>query len=187
MKFLIVGLGNIGEEYVNTRHNIGFKVLDHLADESGTFFSTQKLGDLASIKHKGRNLVLLKPSTYMNLSGKAVSYWMQKEKIPLERMLIVTDDLALPFGSLRLRTKGSNGGHNGLKHINETLQTQKYTRLRFGIGKEFKPGEQVNYVLSEWSEEENKALPERIKMASEIVKAFASLPVAQVMSQYNNK
>jgi PTH1 family peptidyl-tRNA hydrolase len=187
VKFLIVGLGNIGEEYANTRHNIGFKVLDHLADESGTFFSSNKLASTASIKHKGRNLILIKPSTYMNLSGKAVSYWMQKEKIPLERLLIITDDLALPFGSLRLRTKGSDGGHNGLKSINESLQSHKYARLRFGIGKEFRPGEQVNYVLSEWSAEENSILKDRIETASEITKAFACLPVAQVMSQYNNK
>lgn len=187
MKYLIVGLGNIGDEYLNTRHNIGFKVLDHLADESSIFFSDERYGAIAKIKHKGRILILLKPSTYMNLSGKAVNYWLEKEKIPLDRMLIITDDLALPYGKQRLRTKGSDGGHNGLKHINETLNTQKYARLRFGIGKEFKPGEQVNYVLSEWSDEEKQILEERIKIAADTAKAFVSIPVGQVMSAYNNK
>lgn len=185
MKFLIVGLGNIGEEYLQTRHNIGFKVLDRLADESGIFFSNDRLGAIANAKHKGRQLLLLKPSTYMNLSGKAVSYWLQKEKIPISRLLVITDDLAIPFGTQRLRTKGSDGGHNGLKDINRTLQTQEYARLRFGIGKDFAPGEQVNYVLSAWGDEERKTLDERIAIAVETIKAFVSLPVSQVMSHYN--
>lgn len=187
MKYLIVGLGNIGDEYLHTRHNIGFKVLDFLAKDSGTSFSDQRLGAITQLKHRGRKLILLKPSTYMNLSGKAVQYWMQKEKIPLERLLIITDDLALPFGTQRLRQKGSDGGHNGLKDINATLQTEKYARLRFGIGKEFRPGEQVNYVLSEWGPEENDLLNERIQIAGETAKAFALNPIGRVMSDFNGR
>ena len=147
MKYLIVGLGNIGPEYQNTRHNIGFKVLDAFAKASNTVFEDMRYGAVATVKLKGRTLILLKPNTYMNLSGKAVSYWMQKEKIELSNLFVVVDDLALPFGTIRLRSKGSDGGHNGLKSINQLLGTQDYTRLRFGIGNEFPKGKQVDYVL----------------------------------------
>lgn len=185
MKYLIVGLGNIGPEYVNTRHNIGFKVLDALAGESGTFFSSKRYGDLAEIKHKGRTILLLKPSTFMNLSGKAVHYWLQKEKIPLDRLLIVTDDLALPFGKLRLRAKGSDGGHNGLKSINQLLGTTEYPRLRFGIGDDFGRGQQVNYVLSPWSEEQYITLPTRIGLAAKCILSFCTVGIAQSMTEFN--
>ena len=159
MKYLIVGLGNIGPEYQNTRHNIGFKVLDAFAKASNTVFEDMRYGAVATVKLKGRTLILLKPNTYMNLSGKAVSYWMQKEKIELSNLFVVVDDLALPFGTIRLRGKGSDGGHNGLKSINQLLGTQDYTRLRFGIGNEFPKGKQVDYVLGEWSSEEEERFP----------------------------
>lgn len=187
MKYLIVGLGNIGPEYENTRHNIGFKVLDYLSGESGTFFSSARYGDIAELKYRGRTLILLKPSTYMNLSGKAVQYWMQKEKIPLERLLIITDDLSLPFGKLRLRVKGSDGGHNGLKSINELLGTQNYPRLRFGIGDGFGRGQQVNYVLSAWSEDEEVQLEERVALASACVRSFCTIGIAQSMTDFNGR
>mgnify|MGYP001108982763 CR=1 FL=1 len=185
MKYLIVGLGNIGPEYENTRHNIGFKVLDALARESGTFFLSKRYGDLASVKHKGRTILLLKPSTFMNLSGKAVHYWLQKEKIPLDRLLIVTDDLALPFGKLRLRGKGSDGGHNGLKSINQLLGTSEYPRLRFGIGDDFGRGQQVQYVLSPWNEEQSITLDKRIKLASQCILSFTTIGIAQSMTEFN--
>src|SRR5690606_951060 len=157
-KFLIVGLGNPGAEYVNTRHNIGFKVIDFLANENQVDFQTVKLGSVAEVKIKGRTLILLKPNTYMNLSGKAVKYWLEKEKIPLENLLIITDDLNLSFGTIRLKAKGSDGGHNGLKSIQALLQTTNYARFRFGISDEFKKGQQVDYVLGEWTEEEKNHL-----------------------------
>ena len=153
MKYLIVGLGNIGAEYAETRHNIGFNVLDALAEASNTVFTTQRYGDVAEAKYKGRTLVLLKPSTYMNLSGKAVRYWMDAGKIPPENLLVVSDDIALPFGTLRLRPKGSAGGHNGLKNISELLGTEEYARMRFGVGGDFPKGHQVEYVLGEWTDE----------------------------------
>jgi peptidyl-tRNA hydrolase, PTH1 family len=187
MKYLIAGLGNIGSEYADTRHNIGFKVLDFLAEESGIFFSPDRYGDITTLKHKGRTFILLKPSTYMNLSGKAVSYWLQKEKIEPDNLLVVTDDLALPFGKIRIRAKGSDGGHNGLKSINEILATQQYARLRFGIGDEFQKGQQVNYVLSPWSESEVKLMPERLKVAGEAVIAFGLAGLVNTMNAYNNK
>ena len=187
MKYLIVGLGNIGAEYENTRHNIGFKTLDALTRASNVVFSPNRLGDTAEVKHKGRKLILLKPSTYMNLSGKAVAYWMQAEKIPLERVLIVTDDLALPFGALRLKGKGSDGGHNGLKSINEVLGSQNYARLRFGVGNEFAKGKQVDYVLGEWNEEENDKLEERLDKCCQIIKAFTVNTLGRVMSDFNGK
>ena len=161
MKYLIVGLGNIGAEYADTRHNIGFKVLDCLAEQSNIAFTTGRYGATAELRHKGRTLVLLKPSTYMNLSGKAVRYWMETEKIAPENLLVVVDDIALPFGTLRMRQKGSAGGHNGLKNITELLGTEEYTRIRFGIGGDFARGQQVDYVLGSWSDEERKALPIR--------------------------
>ena len=187
MKFLIAGLGNIGDEYANTRHNIGFLVLDALAGASNTFFKTDRLASVAEIKFKGRIFVLIKPSTYMNLSGKAVNYWLQAEKIPAENLLVVTDDIALPFGKLRMKGKGSDGGHNGLKSIQETLGTTEYPRLRFGIGSEFSKGSQVNYVLGEWTAEERKTLPDRITLACDMIKSFGTIGLQLTMTNYNNK
>ena len=187
MKYLVVGLGNPGKEYENTRHNIGFKVLDCLAKQFNTFFVSDKLGEVAEIKHKGRTLVLLKPSTFMNLSGKAVNYWMQKEKIHIQSLLIVTDDLALSFGTLRLRGKGSDGGHNGLKSVAYTLNSTEYARLKFGIGNDFNKGQQVNYVLNEWSAEETVTLNDRIEVACEIITSFVSIGLNRTMSAFNNK
>lgn len=187
MKYLIVGLGNPGEKYENTRHNIGFKVVESFAEEREGKFETIKLGDVATVKWKGRTVVLLKPNTYMNLSGKAVNYYLQQEKIPLENLLVITDDLALPFGKLRMKGKGSDGGHNGLKDIQEKLNTQAYARLRFGVGADFHKGQQVDYVLGEWSEEENKTLKERIQTATEFIKGFTTIGLNQTMSKYNNK
>ena len=187
MKFLIAGLGNIGDEYANTRHNIGFLVVDALAKASTTIFKTDRLASVAEIKFKGRTFVLIKPSTYMNLSGKAINYWMQAEKIPVENLLVVTDDIALPFGKLRMKGKGSDGGHNGLKSIQETLGTVDYARLRFGIGSEFSKGKQVDYVLGEWSKEEQAQLPERINVAYEMIKAFGTIGLQLTMTNFNNK
>ena len=186
-KFLIVGLGNIGEKYINTRHNIGFKILDHLVKNEDISFETLKLGDVATLKIKGRTLILLKPSTYMNLSGKAIKYWLEKEKIPLENLLVITDDLNLPFGSIRLKTKGSDGGHNGLKDTQDKLQTTKYNRFRFGISNIFSKGRQVDYVLGEWSEDENSKLDERLKISAELIKSFALAGVNNTMNQFNGK
>jgi PTH1 family peptidyl-tRNA hydrolase len=186
-KYLIAGLGNIGEEYADTRHNIGFRVLDELAKKEGLSFHTDRLAAIAEYKFKGRIFVLIKPSTFMNLSGKAINYWMQAEKISLENTLIITDDLALPFGSLRLKTKGSDGGHNGLKSIQETLNNTEYSRLRFGIGSEFSKGKQVDYVLGVWTEEEKKALAPRIDMAVEIIKSFGTIGPQRTMTAFNNK
>ncbi|WP_400075314.1 aminoacyl-tRNA hydrolase [Winogradskyella sp. R77965] len=186
-KFLIVGLGNIGEKYANTRHNIGFKIVDYLAHTEDAAFETQKLGDMAIVKIKGRSLILLKPSTYMNLSGKAIKYWLEKEKVPLENLLVVTDDLNLPFGALRLKTKGSDGGHNGLKDTQDKLQTTKYNRFRFGISDEFSKGRQVDYVLGEWSEDENYKLDERLKTSAALIKSFALAGVNNTMNQFNGK
>ncbi|MUU79382.1 aminoacyl-tRNA hydrolase [Winogradskyella endarachnes] len=186
-KFLIVGLGNIGDKYTNTRHNIGFKILDFLADENSITFETAKLGDIATLKIKGRTLILLKPSTFMNLSGKAIKYWLEKEKIPQENLLVVTDDLNLPFGALRLKTKGSDGGHNGLKDTQNKLQTTKYNRFRFGISNEFSKGRQVDYVLGEWNAEENAKLKERLLKSAELVKSFALAGINNTMNQFNGK
>ena len=186
-KFLVVGLGNIGDKYHNTRHNIGFKILDYLAKKEEATFETVKLGDVTTIKVKGRTLILLKPSTYMNLSGKAVKYWLEKEKIPLSNLLVITDDLNLPFGTLRLKTKGSDGGHNGLKDIQDKLQTTKYNRFRFGISDAFSKGRQVDYVLGEWNEEENSKLDERLETSAELVKSFALAGVNNTMNQFNGK
>ena len=187
MKYLIAGLGNIGPEYHNTRHNIGFSVLDEMMKEEEASFESARYGDVARVKVKGRTLLLLKPSTFMNLSGKAVNYWMQKEKIQPENLLVITDDLALPFGKLRLRAKGSDGGHNGLKNINQVLGRMDYARLRFGIGNNFGQGRQVNYVLDKWEPEETEALKERIPLVVEMIKAFATIGVNRTMSAYNNK
>jgi PTH1 family peptidyl-tRNA hydrolase len=186
-KFLIVGLGNIGAEYVNTRHNIGFKIVDFLAKKEGITFETVKLGALAEYKFKGQTFLLLKPNTFMNLSGKAVKYWMEKENIPLENILIITDDLNLSFGTIRIRKKGSDGGHNGLKSIHSLLNTTDYTRFRFGISDEFKKGKQVDYVLGDWDEDEKTALPERLELASEIIKSFGTAGIENTMTAFNGK
>lgn len=186
-KFLIVGLGNIGAEYVNTRHNIGFKAVDFMADEAGVAFETVKLGAMAEIKVKGRSLLLLKPNTYMNLSGKAVQFWMEKEKIAKENVLIITDDLNLAFGTLRIKAKGSDGGHNGLKNIQQVLNSSEYPRLRFGISDAFKKGQQVDYVLGEWTAEETTALKERLQTVSAAVKEFALAGLNNAMNNYNGK
>lgn len=186
-KFLIVGLGNIGAEYVNTRHNIGFKILDFLAQKEDLSFQTVKLGSLAEYKYKGRTFLLLKPNTYMNLSGKAVQYWMEKENIPRENLLVITDDLNLSFGSIRIKPKGSDGGHNGLKNINFVLNSQEYCRFRFGISDEFKKGKQIDYVLGNWNEEEKAKLPERLETASEIIKSFGTSGLENTMTTYNGK
>ena len=186
-KYLVVGLGNIGEKYTETRHNIGFKIVDHLAATENVTFESQKLGDLCSFKLKGRMVILLKPSTYMNLSGKSLIYWMTKEKIPLENLLVVTDDLNLAFGTLRLKTKGSNGGHNGLKDIQDKLNTIQYNRFRFGISDAFQKGRQVDYVLGEWSEEELKQLPERLDTSINLIKSFVLAGVNNTMNQFNGK
>jgi PTH1 family peptidyl-tRNA hydrolase len=186
-KFLIVGLGNIGSEYVNTRHNIGFKVLDYFANQESISFQTQKLGDVAEYKIKGRTAILLKPNTFMNLSGKAVKYWMEKENIEKENLLIITDDLNLSFGSIRIKTKGSDGGHNGLKNIQLLLNSAEYPRFRFGISDAFKKGKQVDYVLGEWSTEEKEALKERLSISSEIIKSFVLAGLNTTMNAYNGK
>ena len=186
-KFLIVGLGNIGEKYEETRHNIGFKVLDQLAAEENISFETVKLGDRAEFKWKGRTFILIKPSTFMNLSGKAVNYWMQKEKVPIENVLIVTDDLNLSFGTLRIKTKGSDGGHNGLKDIQAQLNTSNYPRFRFGISDEFSKGNQIDYVLGEWEEEEQKKLPERLKKSADAIRSFGMAGVNNTMNNFNGK
>ena len=185
MKYLIVGLGNIGPEYHNTRHNIGFDVLDSLAAEKDFSFKTEKLGDIAKYKFRGRTAVLLKPSTFMNLSGKAVRYWMDKEKIPVDKVLIIVDDLALPLGKLRLRPKGSDAGHNGLKSIAEMLNTTKYPRLKFGIGDDFPRGQQVQFVLGKWSNEEKTLLLEPINKAKEFIHSFMAIGIARTMSSLN--
>ena len=186
-KFLIVGLGNIGSEYANTRHNIGFKILDYIANQEGISFQTVKLGEVAELKIKGRTLLLLKPNTYMNLSGKAVKYWLEKENIEKENMLVITDDLNLAFGTIRIKTKGSDGGHNGLKNIQLLLNSTEYPRFRFGISDAFKKGQQVNYVLGEWDTEEKEKLKERLEISSEIVKSFALAGLSNTMNIYNGK
>ena len=186
-KFLIVGLGNIGSEYANTRHNIGFKVLDYIANQEGISFQTQKLGDVAELKIKGRTLLLLKPNTYMNLSGKAVKYWLEKEKIEKENLLVITDDLNLAFGTIRIKTKGTDGGHNGLKNIQLLLNSSEYPRFRFGISDAFKKGKQVDYVLGEWDAAEKEQLKERLALSAEIVKSFALAGLNNTMNTFNGK
>ncbi|WP_321996701.1 aminoacyl-tRNA hydrolase [Draconibacterium orientale] len=187
MKYLIAGLGNIGQEYKNTRHNIGFQILDALAEASNISFNDNRYGFVAEYKFKGRTFILLKPTTYMNLSGRAVNYWLQKEKIDIKNMLVLVDDLALPFGTLRVRAKGGAGGHNGLENINQVLGRNDYARLRFGIGDDFHKGHQVNYVLGEWSKEEQKELPFKIDDSIEIIKSFGTLGVERTMNFHNKK
>ena len=186
-KFLIVGLGNIGSEYANTRHNIGFKILDYVANAEGISFQPQKLGDVAELKIKGRTLLLLKPNTYMNLSGKAVNYWLEKEKIEKENLLVITDDLNLAFGTIRIKTKGTDGGHNGLKNIQLLLNSSEYPRFRFGISDAFKKGKQVDYVLGEWDETEKEQLKERLALSTEIIKSFALAGLNTTMNTFNGK
>jgi len=187
LKYLITGLGNIGDEYADTRHNIGFKVLDALAGASNVVFSDKRYGFVTEFKFKSRIFVLLKPSTYVNLSGNAVNYWLKKEKIPLDKLLVVTDDIALPFGTIRLRPKGGDGGHNGLFHINQILGTEKYARLRLGIGSDFQIGGQVDYVLGQWMPEETEKLPEITEKAGQIIKSFGTIGLQYTMNQFNKK
>lgn len=187
MNHLIVGLGNIGNEYAYTRHNIGFRVLDALAKASNLVFEDKRYGFVTTLKVKNQTLILLKPSTYMNLSGNAVRYWMNEKKIPLENLLVVVDDLALPFGSLRLKPGGSEAGHNGLKHISSVLGTQQYARLRFGIGNDFPRGGQIDYVLGEFGEADLEKMDERLELAGEMVKTFALSGIQFTMNHYNNK
>ena len=184
-KYLIVGLGNTGADYVNTRHNIGFKALNHFANTHNIEFENRKLGALANYKLKGRTFLFLKPNTFMNLSGKAIKYWLDKEKIPMANLLVVTDDLNLSFGTLRLKTKGSDGGHNGLKDIQDKLNTTQYSRLRFGISDEFSKGRQVDYVLSAWSDEESSKLDERLNRVSQSLISFGMSGINETMNQFN--
>jgi peptidyl-tRNA hydrolase, PTH1 family len=187
MKYLIVGLGNIGSEYEHTRHNIGFDTLDAFAEASNAVFETRRYGDVAECRLRGRQLVLLKPSTFMNLSGQAVRYWLQQENVPIENLLVVVDDLSLPVGALRLKPSGSDGGHNGLKNIQELIGTQQYARLRFGIGNDFPRGAQVDYVLGRFSEEQRTALAPRFEQAVEMIRTFCLAGIQTAMNQYNNK
>lgn len=185
MKYLIVGLGNIGEEYKDTRHNIGFTVLDAMAMASNTSFTDKRYGAVCEIKYKGRTLILLKPSTFMNLSGNAVDYWLKKEKVALENMLVIVDDLAIPLGSIRMRPKGSAGGHNGLAHISSILSTDEYPRIRVGIGNGFHKGSQVDFVLGTWSKEEKKFMEERINIVIDMIKSFAFAGLELTMTSFN--
>ncbi|MDC1261147.1 aminoacyl-tRNA hydrolase [Polaribacter sp.] len=186
-KYLIVGLGNVGDTYTNTRHNIGFKILDEVAQEHKATFETLKLGDVANFRWKGRTFVLLKPSTFMNLSGKAVKYWMQQENISLENILVVTDDVHIDFGSIRLKAKGSAGGHNGLKDIQEKLNTQEYARFRFGVGGNYSKGRQADFVLGQWSKEETSLLIERIPIAAKVITSFGTGGLNNTMNTFNGK
>lgn len=187
MKYLIVGLGNPGSKYADTRHNIGFDVLDALIKDSESSFETERYADRAEIKFKGRKLVLIKPNTFMNLSGKAVHFWLQKEKIPMSKLLVISDDLALPFGTLRLKGKGSAGGHNGLKDIEAVLKTGIYSRLRFGIGSDYARGKQADFVLGPWSLEEQNDLSERIIQSTKFVLSFVTMGLNMTMSALNGK
>jgi PTH1 family peptidyl-tRNA hydrolase len=187
MKYLVVGLGNIGAEYENTRHNIGFKILDALAKASSIFFESNRYASTATMKFKGRTFILVKPTTFMNLSGKAVNYYMQAEKIKAENVLIVTDDIALPFGTLRMKGKGSDGGHNGLKDIIRVIGHTNFPRLRFGVGSDFVQGKQVNHVLGEFAPEEQVHLDERIEKATQAIKAYGTIGLNRTMSDFNGK
>lgn len=187
MKYLIVGLGNIGDEYENTRHNIGFWILDALARASNISFSDMRYGAVAEMKHAGRTFILLKPNTFMNLSGRAVQYWMQKEKIELDKVLIVVDDLALPLGRVRMRYKGGDAGHNGLKSIHQILGSQDYVRLRFGIGSDFPRGYQVEHVLGKWTADEEAVIHSKMELCIEMIKSFATIGAERTMTQYNRQ
>ena len=187
MKYLIVGLGNIGDEYRNTRHNIGFKILDAFAEASNISFSTERYGDIARVRVKNKQLILLKPSTYMNLSGNAVRYWKDKENIAVDHILVLADDIAIPFGAIRLKGRGSDAGHNGLKNIAQMLGTDAYPRLRFGIGNDFPRGCQVDYVLGNFTLDERQKLPIRIDVAIDAMKTFCLAGLNNAMNTYNNK
>jgi PTH1 family peptidyl-tRNA hydrolase len=187
VKYLIVGLGNIGEEYSKTRHNVGFQLIDYLIKNSVLQFKVERYALVTQLKYKGRILVLCKPTTYMNLSGKAVNYWLQKENIPIENMLIVLDDIALPFGTIRIKKKGSDAGHNGLNDIIETLGHNEFNRLRFGIGNDFSKGGQVDFVLGEWDDLELKQLPERFDKMSDAIKNFVTIGIDRTMNYFNGK
>lgn len=187
MNYLVAGLGNIGQEYANTRHNAGFMVLDAWAQASNAVFTTQRYGDVAEVSFKGRKITLLKPSTYMNLSGNAIRYWMTKLKLPVENLLVICDDLNIPFGTLRMRKKGSDGGHNGLKNIQELLGTQDYARIRVGIGNDFLKGGQVDFVLGKLDEEELKAMPEICARIIEGAKSFVFCGADRAMNSFNTK
>jgi peptidyl-tRNA hydrolase, PTH1 family len=187
MKYLIAGLGNIGSEYAETRHNIGFKVLDALAGASNAVFSTDRYASVCEVKHKGKTFVLIKPSTYMNLSGNAVRYWLQQEKIQQDHLMVITDDLALPFGKLRIRARGSDGGHNGLKHIQQILGNDQYIRMRFGVGSEFSKGQQVDYVLGDWNAEEKIHIEAYLKKCTEAVYSFGHIGIERTMNFFNTK
>jgi PTH1 family peptidyl-tRNA hydrolase len=186
-KFLIVGLGNIGLEYYNTRHNVGFKILDHVAEKNKALWEVKKLASYSSFKKKGKKFVMIKPNTFMNRSGKSVKYWALKEKINIENILIITDDLHLPFGTLRLRGKGSAAGHNGLKDIESELNTPNYARLRFGIGQQNKPFDQVKFVLDKWNKNEEKDITKRIDVCTEIAIAFGLEGLSNTMNKFNGK
>ncbi|MBO5455375.1 MAG: aminoacyl-tRNA hydrolase [Muribaculaceae bacterium] len=187
MKYLIVGLGNIGLEYADTRHNAGFRIADALVEGADAKFSTERYGDIARMRVKNAQLIVLKPSTYMNLSGNAVRYWKEKEGIEIENILVLVDDCALPFGAIRIKPRGSDAGHNGLKNIAQMLGTQDYPRLKFGIGNDFPRGTQIDYVLGHFTPEEEKLMPERIKLAVEAVKTFCLAGIQTAMNSYNNK
>ena len=186
MKYLIVGLGNIGPEYELTRHNIGFMALDHIAKEKGSAFTLEKLALTTTIQHKGRQIHLIKPTTYMNLSGKAVNYWMQQLKIPKENVLVIVDDVALPFGKLRLRTKGSSAGHNGLKNIEDLTGGQNYARLKFGIGNDYPKGQQIKYVLGNFNNDEMAELPLLLDKTAQVILSFSTIGPARTMNQFND-
>lgn len=186
MKFLIVGLGNIGEEYTNTRHNIGFQVLDRIAKTSGKVFTQKRYAFVCEYKYKSRIFFFIKPTTFVNLSGKAVNYWLKKEKIPVENLLIVLDDIALPFGTIRIREKGGDAGHNGLIHISMILEQKNYARLRFGIGHDFSYGQQVDHVLGKWTDEELKNLPDRLDRIIDAIKSFGTIGIERTMNFFNN-
>lgn len=187
MKYLVVGLGNIGAEYADTRHNIGFRVLDALAEASNISFTTGRYGAVATLKHRGRTILLLKPSTYMNLSGKAVRYWLDQERIPRENLLVISDDVALPFGTFRMRKGGSEGGHNGLKNITEMLGDNQYARLRFGVGGDFPRGHQVDYVLGKFTDDEEKSIGDRLKLFGDAILSFVSVGADRTMNSFNGK
>lgn len=187
MKYIITGLGNIGPEYHNTRHNAGFRVLDAFAEASNISFQNKRYGMICEYRYKGRIFILLKPSTFMNRSGLAIDYWLKKTKINPENLLVIVDDIALPFGTIRIRPKGGDGGHNGLENINTVLATSNYSRLRFGVGNNFHPGQQVKYVLSEWSPDEIKELPEKLKICSDIIKSYGTIGLDLTMTKFNKK
>ena len=187
MKYLIVGLGNIGPDYEGTRHNIGFQMVDVFANYKQVTWEDKRYGFVARCREKNAEIVLLKPSTFMNLSGNAVRYWLGAEKIPVENMLVLVDDLNLPFGTIRIRKQGSNGGHNGLGHIQSVLGTDAYARVRFGIGNEFTRGTQINYVLGEWTDEEKQALPEKLEVMKQIIPSFCLQGIDRTMNQYNHR